>query len=159
MTDDPLEEAFARGDRRSLEQAALRLLAGREHSRAELLRKLSPRTGEPALLEQVLDALERQGALSDARFVESYIDSRRRRGFGPRRIRRELGEKGVDRTLVGQLLDETDPDWDRALAEAARRKYGDRPPGDFRERARRARFLEYRGFAPERIRALLWGDD
>ena len=156
MSAGPLEDDFRRSERLALEQAALRLLAGREHSRAELRRKLAAREGAESLLDQVLDALEERGDLSDARFVESYIDSRRRRGFGPRRIRQELQEKGVSRDLIGDWLDEDDPAWDQALSEAARRKYGDRPPADFRERARRARFLEYRGFPPERIRALLW---
>lgn len=159
MTDPSLEQDFQRKAQLELEQAALRLLAGREHTRAELRRKLSRRSDDPELLERVLDRLEAQDALSDRRFVESYIDARRRRGFGPRRVRQELQEKGAARQLVQAWLDEADPAWDEALAEAARRKYGDRPAEDFNERAKRARFLEYRGFAPERIRALLWRDE
>ena len=133
--DDSLEAAFEQRDRAQLEAAALRLLADREHSRAELRRKLSRRTDDRALLEQVLDQLEEQDALSDRRFVEGYLDSRRRRGFGPRRVRQELQEKGAARELIQEWLDESDPAWDEALAEAVRKKYGDHPPKDFRERS------------------------
>lgn len=142
-------------ERREVEQAALRLLACREHSRAELRRKLRIWTADEGLLDGVLDVLETQHALSEQRFVQTYIESRKRKGFGPVRIRMELREKGVDSNLVSDWLDENDPDWDEVLIQAARRKFGSVPPSDFRERGKRARFLEYRGFSPERIRQFL----
>jgi len=154
-----LDDEFRKREHCEIEQAALRLLANREHTRAELRRKLASRASEEGLLEQVLDGLEAQNALSDRRFVETYIALRRRRGFGPRRVRMELQDKGAAKALIADWLDESDPLWDEALAGAARRKFGDQSAMDYPERARRARFLEYRGFAPERIRALLWGVD
>jgi len=154
-----LEDEFRKREHYEIEQAALRLLTNREHTRAELRRKLASRVSEEGLLEQVLDGLETQNALSDQRFVETYIDARQRKGFGPRRVRMELRDKGAAKALIDDWLDESDPAWDEALAEVARRKFGDQPATDYRERARRARFLEYRGFAPERIRALLRGVD
>ena len=141
---------------REIEQAALRLLAGREHSRSELRRKLMSRAGDPSLLEQVLDALEAQHALSDVRFVEQYIDARRRKGFGPLRIRAELGERGVSGDLVETYLDEQDPVWWEQMRSVAKGKFGATEPVDMKERARRARFLEYRGFAAAQIRRFLW---
>jgi len=140
---------------REIEQAALRLLASREHSRAELRRKLGPRAADEGLLERVLDGLEAQHALSEQRFVETYIASRKRKGFGPVRIRMELREKGVDSNLVRDWLDENDLEWDEVLEQTARRKFGPTPPADFRERGKRVRFLEYRGFSPDRIRRFL----
>ena len=142
-------------ERREVEQAALRLLACREHSRAELRRKLRIWTADEGLLEGVLDALEAKHALSEQRFVQTYIESRKRKGFGPVRIRMELREKGVDSNLVSDWLDENDPGWAEVLKQAARRKFGYEPPSDFRERAKQARFLEYRGFSPEWIRQFL----
>jgi regulatory protein len=140
---------------REIEQAALRLLASREHTRAELYRKLRSRAADEGLLERVLDALEAQRALSDQRFVETYIASRRRKGFGPVRIRMELREKGVANSLTSDWLDENDPEWDEVLKQTAQRKFGPTPPADLRELSKRTRFLEYRGFSPERIRLLL----
>ena len=141
-----------------IKQAALRLLAIREHSRAELRRKLRSRETDEGLLERVLDGLEAQRALSDQRFVEAYIASRKRKGFGPVRIRMELREKGVDSGLASDWLDENNPEWDEVLKQAARRKFGQTSAADFRELGKRMRFLEYRGFSPERIRLLLQDD-
>ncbi|MET0084554.1 MAG: regulatory protein RecX [Sedimenticola sp.] len=146
-------------DRQELEQAAVRLLASREHTRAELKRKLGSRADDPALLEQVLNGLETQRLQSDSRFVEQYIDSRKRKGYGPLRIRQELQQKGVGGELIEQWLDERDSEWMDLLGEAARRKYGSSPAFDYKEKARRARFLEYRGFPTELIREFLWADD
>jgi regulatory protein len=139
-----------------LRQAALRLLASREHSRAELLGKLKARSGADACLEPLLDALEAERCLSDRRYAEGYIESRRRKGYGPLRIHRELG---VDVNLIDELLDETDTAWNEHLQAVCRKKFGARAPADYRERAKRARFLEYRGFAVAQIRNLLWEDE
>lgn len=145
-----------RSELQELKQAGLRLLAGREHSREELRRKLKLRASCPGLLAAVLDALEAEQALSDSRFTAMFIESRRRKGFGPVRIRLELAERGVDSELVDARLDEQDPVWWEQLQTVARNKFGTRIPGDFKERARRARFLEYRGFPLPQIRRLLW---
>lgn len=136
----------------------MRLLAAREHSRAELRRKLLARSLEPDLVEQVLDDLEAQRYLSDDRFVEQYIDSRKRKGYGPLKIRAELRDKGVDNARVGRLLDAGDPEWGVLLLKEMRRKFGDSEAGDQRDQAKRARFLEYRGFPIPLIRKLLWDD-
>jgi regulatory protein len=139
-----------------VEQAALRLLACREHFRAELRRKLTCRTCNPALIEPVLDTLEARNALSDRRFVEGYIESRVGRGFGPLRIRAELLEKGLDSDLVSRCLDAQDFHWEALLRETAARKFGPGPAAGRHEQAVRARFLEYRGYYPAHIRRYLW---
>ncbi|WP_234422212.1 regulatory protein RecX [Sedimenticola thiotaurini] len=139
-----------------LEQAAVRLLAAREHSRAELRRKLHARCETPALLEQVLDGLEQRGYLSDARYVEQYVSSRKRKGFGPVRIRQELQERGVSADLIEPATDPGEQEWRELIRQCCQRKFGDARPSDYRERAKRARFLEYRGFPSEMIRDLLW---
>ncbi|MES9857963.1 MAG: regulatory protein RecX [Sedimenticola sp.] len=134
----------------------MRLLVLREHSRAQLHRKLLAKGAEIELLDGVLDSLEKRGYLSDERFTEQYIDLRKRRGFGPARIRLELRERGVDSALVEMWLDDRDEAWLRLLEETCRRKFGTTQPVDFKERAKRARFLEYRGFPSEMIRQVLW---
>lgn len=141
-----------------LEQAAIRLLAAREHSRAELRRKLHARCETPELLEQVLDDLEQRGYLSDARYVEQYVLSRKRKGFGPVRIRQELQERGVSADLIEPATDPGESEWRALIRQCCQRKFGDSRPADYRERARRARFLEYRGFPSEMIRGLLWDE-
>ena len=144
-----------------LEQVAVRLLATREHSRAELRRKLLARGGEAAVVEGVLDALAQRRLQSDARYAEQYVAQRAARGYGPTRIRAELRERGIEDDVIADWLDERDPVWKDRLAAVARKRFGAAGPADFRDRARRARFLEYRGFGAELIRQVLFagGDE
>ena len=146
MTDKP--------DLKDIEQAAVRLLATREHTQAELKRKLAARA-EIEFIQQVLDSLVARNLQSDDRFTEQYIQLRQRKGFGPVRIRHELKEKGVNSETIDEWLDERDDAWYQALREAHMRKFGDRKSADFKEKAKFARFLEYRGFPCELIRHFL----
>jgi regulatory protein len=149
---------LAKSDRNEIEQAAIRLLASREHSRAELKRKLGVKADDPASLEQVLDNLQQQKLQSDERFVEQYVGSRKRKGYGPLRIRQELQRKGVEREEIDRWLQEGDPEWWDLLEQVAVRKFGTTAAADYAEKSKRARFLEYRGFLPEMIREYIWSD-
>ena len=139
----------------TLRQRALGLLARREHSRAELRRKLSGPDTLPGELEALLDGLVESGLLSDARYAEVFVRSRIERGHGPLRIHRDLRQRGVDDGLARDALAEADVDWRERLAEVHRKRFGTAPPADRREQARRARFLAQRGFDGDAIRALL----
>lgn len=140
-----------------VEAAAVRLLAQREHSRHELLVKLRRRLGPEDLLQQVLNDLEQRGLLSDARFAESYVAMRIRKGYGPLRIRAELGQRGLDEALIEVNLDLGPEQWRSRLAAVAVQRFGETVPTSRAEQARHARFLEYRGFPESLIRDHLWG--
>lgn len=140
-------------------RAAMNLLARREYGRRELAARLAGREFPKQLIEQVLDDLVREKLLSDDRFAEAFVSARIRRGQGPVRIRIELEQKGIDGEIVERALAEAEVDW-HALAEEVRTKrFGPAPPDSFRERARQARFLQYRGFATEHLGRALSGDD
>jgi len=130
----------------TVERAAVGLLADREHSRAELTRKLRMRRHAIGLIDQVLDDLERRGLLSDERFAAHYVAWRLDKGRGPLRIRAELEARGVAGRLIASALDEAALDWEARLAEVALRKFGTDPVESLHERARRGRFLTQRGF-------------
>lgn len=104
----------------------------------------------------MLDSLAQRRLQSDARYTEQYIEQRAARGYGPLRIRTELRERGIDDTVIAEWLDERDPVWRQRLAEVARKRFGAAGPADFKDRARRARFLEYRGFSAELIGRVLF---
>jgi regulatory protein len=140
-------------------RVALALLAGREHGRRELARKLAARGFPAEIVAAVVAALESSGALAEARFTETFVRSRIAKGQGPQRIRGELAQRGVADADVDTALGDAHVDW-LATARAVRRKrFGPELPRDFRERARQARFLEYRGFDGEHVRAALGRDD
>jgi regulatory protein len=142
------------------ERAALDLLARREHSRRELERKLGVRGFTDELIAPTLDALEESGELASARFTASFIRARAAKGQGPARIRAELAERGIDREQAAEHLRAAAIDWAAIAISARDKRFGAGRPSDFKERARQARFLEYRGFDRGQIgRALGSGDD
>ena len=134
----------------------MHLLSLREHSRFELERKLLRRF-DTALVQQVLQNLEQQGLQSDTRFAEQYVYSRRNRGYGPVRIRAELLERGVSEELITVWLDVPARDWQALMLEAVTKKFGDLPPADRKEMAKRGRFLSSRGFPSWMINDYLFG--
>ena len=142
-----------------VEAAAVRLLARREHSRAELERKLKTRGAPPDLVAEARAGLAGRKLQSDERYAESLVTSRIGRGQGPVRIRRELSEQGIDAAGIEAALAAADPDWFALARETRRRRFGAEAPAEWKERARQARFLEYRGFSGEQIRHALGGDD
>ncbi len=140
----------------ALKSRAIRYLSRREHSRAELRRKLQgidAGASAEAVVEQVLDELEAGRWLSDQRFAEAFIRSRVERQ-GRARIAHELAAKGIDRETAGQLLDPLKADeLERAWALWLRR-FG-ALPDDQKERARQARFLMQRGFSQATVRRVI----
>jgi len=132
----------------------VRLLACREHSCAELRRKLHAKSYDDEIVNKVLDELIQQSLLSDERFTEQYLSSRQKRGFGPVRIKGELRERGINNELISTYLNNQDECWVETLRQTHDKKFGIEPPSSLKEKARRVRFLEYRGFTGEQIRCL-----
>ena len=154
------ESNAAEADERTVRTAALALLAGRDFGRAELVRRLERRGYPPDAILAAVEGLVAERLLSESRFVEQFIRAHAGRGQGPARIRAELRERGVPAEEIDTGLESSTEDWAALARETRRRRFGVSPPGDFRERARQSRFLQYRGFSAEHIRAALGpGDD
>jgi len=131
----------------SLKARALRALAQREHSRLELARKLRPYADAeqaPAALEVLLDELQAQGWLSDARFAEALSRNRAERQ-GVARIRAELRQRGVDAGQVERATAVLAATEAERAQQVWQKKFG-QPARDAAERARQIRFLLGRGF-------------
>jgi len=137
---------------------AMDLLARREHTLLELRRKLDSRGLPAELVETALAQLTGEGLISEQRFAESFVGSRARRGQGPVRIRGELLQRGVDEALADQALDDAGCDWVELAREVRGKRFGRGMPESYPERARQSRFLQYRGFTGEQIRAA-FGDN
>lgn len=142
----------------SLKGRALRLLAGREHSRAELERKLAEHEQEPGQLASILDELEAKGFISERRVIESVIHRRAPR-LGLGRIRQELAGKGLDAQAVSEALAGLKASEFERAREVWRRKFGGEPATDPKARARQGRFLLARGFSAEVVRRVLGSED
>jgi regulatory protein len=141
----------------SLRERALAMLARREHTRAEMMRKLSPHSESPEQVEQLLDALVARGWLSETRFAESRANALARK-FGSRKIEHDLRSRGVSAEVVEHAVE-------RALAQelencraAWQRKFGVLPQSAA-ERGRQMRFLAGRGFSADAVRQVLKAGD
>jgi len=142
-------------DRISLKGRALKLLAGREHSRAELQRKLAAHETEPGELARVLDELQARGFIDEQRVIESVLYRRASR-LGSARVRQELLAKGLDPQAVAEAVAGLQGSEVARAREVWRRKFGE-PPRDATERARQVRFLLARGFGAETVRRVVRG--
>lgn len=138
-----------------LNAAAIRLLARREHSQAELQRKLTQKGYKALDVEQALQALVAQNLLSDERFTEAFVLSRRERGSGPIKIQNELQQRGIDNSLISRYLEIRDPAWLELAEQVRRKKFGGSMPEDYNLKMQQARFLANRGFSHEQIRRVL----
>jgi regulatory protein len=141
----------------SLKGRALRLLAGREHSRRELERKLAAHEAEPGQLKATLDELQARGFIDEQRVLDSLVYRRAPR-LGAARIRQELQAKGLDAELVSQTVAGLRATEVQRARDVWQRKF-DAPPADAAERGKQTRFLAARGFDGEVIRRVLSGVD
>lgn len=137
----------------SLKGRALRLLSQREHSRAELLRKLSPHVQEGEDLNAVLDDLQAKDFISETRVVESVLHRRAPR-MGASRIRQELQAKGLGAEAVQQAVARLQGSEMERAREVWRRKFGE-PAADPQARAKQMRFLLTRGFSGDVARRVV----
>lgn len=140
----------------SLKGRALKALSQREHSRAELLKKLKPHAGPEDDLPALLDQLAEQGWISEARVAQSVVHRRAGR-LGAGRLKQELQAKGLAPELVSSTVAElAQTELARAVA-VWQKKFGT-PATDPKGRASQARFLLGRGFAPGVVSRVLRAD-
>ncbi len=119
-------------------------LSRREHSSKEIYQKMSRKVESKEMLLESIEELERDGLLSDERFAESYFQSRKRRGFGPLRIKSELIQRGVKESLFYSL--EKEIDWSSNALDALKKKLNGKVPQETKEILKLKNFLNYRGF-------------
>jgi regulatory protein len=139
---------------------AIAHLARRDFSASDLRRKLKDRGFIETAIEPVIAALEASNVINDDRYGENLVAYRSRRGLGPARIRQELKQSGLGSEVIQSTMEKAKDDGPDfvGLARAARaRKFGPELPKDWKERSRQARFLQYRGFSTDHIRAVLEG--
>ena len=137
----------------SLRGRALGLLARREHTRAELLRKLSPHAESEAEIEVLLDQLTARGWLSEQRFAESRANALSHK-FGSRKIKYDLESRGVSAEVVERAVEQALAQELENCRTAWQKKFGVLPE-DAAGRGRQMRFLAGRGFSAEAVRQVL----
>ena len=137
----------------SLKGRALRLLAGREHSRAELEKKLGTHEAEPGELQRALDDLQAKGFIDEQRVVDSVLHRRATR-LGAGRVKQELQAKGISAEAVAEAVEGLRGTELERAREVWRKKFGELAT-DPAGRAKQMRFLASRGFGAEAIRRVV----
>lgn len=131
------------------------MLSRREHSVKELSQKLSTKSFEQDDITPVIAFLLENDYLSNIRFAESLIRNKVSRGYGWQYIRQALKQKGVSSDIYKPVLAEQDVDWYQQASAVYQKKYGDSEIKDQKDKAKRLRFLQYRGFSIEECLAAL----
>jgi len=131
---------------RSVTETAIDSLSRREHSVLEMRRKLTQKGFDETEIEDCLEKLIANNLLSEERFTESYINMRMRRGYGPQRIAQELRERGINDEYFHDFLDHNNPEWRGVMHQQYAKKYGNKPAQEYAEKAKRAKYLQSRGF-------------
>ena len=134
---------------------ALDLVSRREHSRHELMQKLDKRyPATSPIIEEVLDKLEINKILDDERFAEMYLNSRARKGFGPKKIEMELNSRKVNSLLISNAIEAYECWLDNAQ-KVLKKKFKDQKPEDYQSKMKQKQFLFSRGFSAPIIDKLL----
>jgi regulatory protein len=142
------------GDPAAALAAAVTLLARREFCSIELGAKLAAKGFEPDAVRSALADLIERRYLDDERYARLFVVIHAERGQGPVRIRRDLAQLGLPAALIETQL-ESQGDWAAVARRVLTRRFGAAPPRSWPDKARRMRFLQYRGFATDDIRSAL----
>jgi len=132
-------------------QCAVGLLARREHSELEIQQKLKQREYQQSDIDAAIAQLLEKNYLSDDRFAETVCRYRSNRGYGWQYIANELKQKGVCSTIIHQLHKNCEIDWYLQAELAYNKRFGIKTICDQKDKAKRIRFLQYRGFSTEEI--------
>jgi regulatory protein len=146
-----------RGSVAAARLVAMRLLAARDFAAAELRERLIARGFEAAAAQAVIEEFTASGALNETRYAHNYVTWHAGRGQGPLRIAADLRRQGIEPQLVDAALAQQS-DWADLARRLCRAKFGARAPASWREKARQMRFLQYRGFSADHIRAATGAD-
>ena len=136
---------------------ALDLLSRREHSSKEIREKLLLRFDDNIIINSVITKLEENNLINNTRFAEAYVSSRKRKGFGPKKISFELLSKGVSESVANRIIDE-EGGWKRAAKLAFAKKFKNGLSSDVKNSLKQKSFLKNRGFGFKEIESV-FGDD
>ena len=139
-----------------IRKKAMDYLSRREHSYQELITKLGKKDFNPSLVNVELEKLIEDGLLSDRRFTESFIRSRKNQGKGPLRIRSELSIRGVASQLIDDGIQEVkQEEWTQLAVEVLEKKLGNDSELDYHKQLKLMRFLSTRGFNKQQVKSAI----
>lgn len=144
-------------DPKRVRMAAVALLARRDFCSGELRQKLEGDGYDRDLVATAVGELIAGKIVNDARYAENYVAYHAERGQGPLRIAADLKTLDLPAEVIQTAL-ENGPDWRQRAREVRIRRFGLAEPETWAQKAKQGRFLQYRGFSSDHIRAALGPD-
>jgi regulatory protein len=137
---------------------ALRYLSYRPRSELEIKNFLRQKGSEPEVIATVIGKLRSLNYLDDLSFAQLWARSRlESRGYGPRRVERELSQKGIDarviRDTLQQILQQTSEQ--ESARKILTKRFGGANLDDAKTQRRAVALLQRRGFSSKVIYDLL----
>jgi len=145
-----VESEFAK----EIREICIRLLTRREQSQRELLDKLAIKGFDRSDTQHVIDELVKESWQSDERFAESYARYRIKKGFGPVKIAYELRQRGIAAFDLDPVILDLVGSWFDLMEQVYHKKFSQDQILSQKERLKRIRFLQQRGFSSEMIKSL-----
>lgn len=100
-----LERVVLAEEKKKALDRALKLLEYRERSISEIERRLTRHGFENEVTDGVVEDLKGLGYLDDTAFSEMWTKERIAKGYGERRIRSELFQKGVNKRVIDDVFE------------------------------------------------------
>lgn len=134
--------------------SALNYLSRREYYRQELCSKLLKKGHPRTEVEALLNRLEKDGSLSDRRYLDAFIYAKQRKLYGPQWIRAQLRSKGFTSEAIEQALEDCEADWQDNLKRCYDKKCAGQQPADITGQRKVQSYLYRRGYPSELIKKL-----
>jgi len=144
-------------DAGAIRRAALLLMSRRDYATSELAARLVTQGYGADPVADVILELTEERLLDDLRYVTNFVAWHAGRGQGPARIRQDLAAAGLPSERIAEALD-AGPDFAALCRQVRTRRFGAVLPAEWKEKARQARFLQYRGFSSDHIRSAFGPD-
>jgi regulatory protein len=131
---------------------AIKALTRRDHSEAELRRKMDDKGISSGAVDDTVDRLKRSGYLDDRRFALRWAESAvsNGKGYGAR-LRFELSRRGIAEETVSEVVERIRDEFDEAetIKALVSRKFASFDPREADDRLKRrvTSYLQRRGFS------------
>lgn len=138
--------------------SAINYLSRREHSADELFEKLRAKDFLVVDIELVIEHLKEKNYQSDQRYAECIMRNRVKKGYGWQYIKHTLLQKGVCESIINQENKNQQIDWYLQAELAYNKRFGGIKINNKKDKAKRIRFMQSRGFSREHIFILISND-
>lgn len=135
-----------------LRNRALYWLGQREFSVKDFRTKLERVCEDEVMIENLLEDFIAKDWLNEQRYMASFVRQKISAGLGLYRIRQELNQHGIKQNQSELYFEELNFDWFEQALATYQKKYGIGECQDFKEKAKRYRYMQYRGFSPDQIK-------